>query len=170
MNKLIDIEKLKIKWQSLNIRERFYLKLGSIFIVLVIIYYGLISPLNNSIDNLQQQITAQRSLALWMQPRVKALRGEMGHAQQIQPISAGELLPTVDTRLKQTSFASMVTEISQTNNGSVRITFKSVPFDDLMSWLIKQWKTSHLAVSELDVEKGEKAGLVKATLTVTTTG
>ncbi len=170
MNNLIDLEKLKTKWQSLNARERFYLKIGSIFIILVLIYSVLISPLNSSIDNLQQQIKLQHRLALWMQPRVKALRGKTDHIQRIQKINASELLPTIDTRLKQATFVAMVEEISQTNSGSVRITFKSVPFDDLMAWLIKQWKTSHVAVSQLDVQKGEKPGLVKATLTLTTMG
>lgn len=167
MNKLIDIEKFKGKWQSLNARERFYLKIGSIFIVLIIIYYGLILPLNDSIDNLQQQISTQRSLALWMQPRVKALRTEVGHAQQIQTIASSELLPEIDTRLKQSSLSSMVEEISQTDSDSVRVTFKSVPFDNLATWLVKQWKTSHIAVTEFDAQKGEKAGLVKVTLTLT---
>ena len=170
MNNLIDLEKLKTKWQSLNARERLYIKIGSIFIVLLIIYSGLISPLNNRINNLQQQIKSQRGLALWMQPRVKALRGKTGNTAQIQTISASELLPTIDTRVKQSALGATVEEISQTNSGSVRITFKSVPFDQLMAWLIKQWETSHIAVSELDVQKGEKLGLVRAALTLTTAG
>ena len=167
MDKAQVVEKIKSKWQHLQVRERFYLSIACVFIVLVLLYYILIAPLNNSVQNLQQQVTTAQNLVTWMQPRVKALGGVNVSGSQIQTITANELLPIIDGRLKQSSFAASVDSVSQTNTNDVRITFKKVPFDELLNWLVTQWRTSHIMVSGMDVQKGEKIGMAKVTLTLT---
>ena len=54
----------------------------------------------------------------------------VGKSATVQPITATNLLATVDTRLKQSQIAKSVNEISQSNASSVRVSFHSVPFDD----------------------------------------
>ena len=166
MGKAQAIEKIKRKWQSLQARERFYLSVACVFIALVLLYYILIAPLNDSVQSLRQQVTTAQDLATWMQPRVKALRGVSVSSSQLQTIAENELLPIIDSRLKQSSFAASVDSVSQTNTNDVRITFKKIPFDELLNWLVTQWRTSHIMVSSMDVQKGEKLGMAKVTLTL----
>jgi len=167
VDKLVFLQSLTAKWRNFNPRERIYLGIAAIFIVIAIFYYVLISPLTSGVQRLQQQMKYQQDLVQWMQPRVAVLRGSTTSSRQISAIASSELLPIVDTRLKQSSFAGAVGEVSQTNGNNVHITFKQVPFDELMAWLVTQWQTSRIGVTDIDVQKGDKVGMAKVALTLT---
>ena len=167
MDRQIVLKKIKTKWQELSTREQFYLGGVVVFIVIIILYYALFAPLSNHVYRLQQQVGYQQTLLDWMRPRVAVLHNTATTSEPIQIVSENELLPTIDLRLKQSLFAAAVDEISQTTNNEVRITFKQVPFDELMAWLATQWRTSRIGVSDIDVQKGEKVGMAKVALTLT---
>ena len=160
------MDKFLEKWQSLSTREQLYVKLGSIFVAFLIIYYGLVSPLSSSVTSLRQQTLYQQSLVVWMKPRVQALQRTTGSKTSFQAVSQTELLPTIDKRLKNSAFAGAVDEINQTSSNGVRVSFKEVPFDELMAWLAQQWQSSHIMVSDIDVQKGEKVGIAKVSVTL----
>lgn len=158
------MDNLKAKWQSLSQRERLYVSVAVILVAILVVYYWLITPLNTAVDNARSQLQYQQSLLTWMQPRVQSLQQQQRGGTQTQAVSASELLPTIDQRLKAATFASNVDSVTQNNASDVRITFKEVPFDELMSWLATQWQVSRIKVSALDVTKGSKPGLVEVNL------
>ena len=160
------MDKLKQKWRSLQQREKTLLILCAIFISVLLLFYTLFNPLNQAASNAQSDYTYQQNLMTWMQPRVRALQGIKTPQSTVQVLSQAELLPTIDSRLKTTTFASTVQQVTQANSNGVRITFKNVPFDDLLTWLISQWQTSRITVSDIDVQKGNKVGLTDVNLTL----
>jgi general secretion pathway protein M len=162
------MDKLKTKWNSLTNRERFLVSICTAVVFVGIIYYALVSPLLTSVSSSEQQADAQQKLLIWMRPRVNLLQNQSSSTVTSQTVTASELLPTVDARLKQADFASSVSEISQTADSGVRVALTNVPFDDLVTWLSRQWQRSKIQVSDIDVQKTEKVGIVNVTLTLVT--
>ena len=136
------MDKLKAKWSSLTSRERFLVGIGTMVVFIGIIYYALISPLLSSVISREQQAYAQQNLLMWMQPRVKLLQSQSNSTVTGEAITASELLPTVDARLKQADFASSVSEISQTADSGVRVALTNVPFDDVVKSSMATLKNS----------------------------
>ena len=162
------MDKLKQKWQSLQAREQLYLKIMAVFIVVLVGYYFLVAPLSQGVATMKQQLSTQQSLFSWMQPRVLALKSQSTPSlAAVDTIAKDNLLSVIDTRLKQSDIATYVGEINQTANDEVRVSFESVPFDELMSWLLQQQKRSAIKVADADIEKATKAGMVKAIITLT---
>jgi len=160
------MNKFRLWWDARATREQLYLVVGGVIALFLIIYLGIISPINSTVANLQTTVQQQQSLAQWLTPRVPVLQRLIGSSSVAQPVTATNLLATVDTRLKQTQFARSVTEISQSDASSVRITFNAVPFDDLLQWLAQQWQQSRIAVTQIDVQKSGDAGLAKVVVTL----
>jgi type II secretory pathway component PulM len=161
------MDELKQKWQSLNQREQWIVKIAAVFIGILLIYYLIVAPLSDATSTVQAELAYQRDLLSWIEPRVNALQGQAASGQSAtQNITQAELLPTIDSRLKNTEFANTVEQVTQTNTNDVRITFKDVPFDALMDWLETQWKTSRITVDTIDVQKGDKLGLTNINLTL----
>ena len=160
------MNKLRLWWDARSVREQLYVALGAVIAVFLIIYLAVISPINSAVADLQIQVQQQQALAQWLAPRVPVLQRLAGKSGTVQPITATNLLATVDTRLKQSQFAKSVTEISQSDASSVRVSFNAVPFDDLMLWLAQQWQQSRIAVQQIDVQKTGDAGLAKVIVTL----
>ncbi|MSP53359.1 MAG: type II secretion system protein M [Gammaproteobacteria bacterium] len=162
------MNKLRLWWDARAVREQLYLALGAIIAVFLIIYLVVISPINSAVTNLKIQVRQQQALAQWLTPRVPLLQGLSAKSGVVQPVTSTNLLATVDMRLKQSQFANSVTEISQSDASSVRVSFNSVSFDDLMLWLAQQWQQSRIAVVQIDVQKTGDAGLAKVVLILAT--
>lgn len=160
------MDKLKQKWHSLEQREQYLLLAGAGFIVILLFFYVLFSPLNQAASNAKSDYAYQHSLLTWMQPRVRAMQGIKTPQSTVKTLGQSELLPTIDNRLKTTTFANTVQQVTQANNNDVRVTFKNVPFDDLLTWLISQWQTSRITVSDIDVQKTNKIGMTNVNLTL----
>jgi type II secretory pathway component PulM len=158
------MNKLLLWWDARSVREQLYLAVGTVIAVFLIIYLALIAPINSAVSNLQIQVQQQQALAQWLTPRVPVLQRLSAKSVTAQPVTAANLLATVDTRLKQSQFAKSVAEISQSDASSVRITLNAVPFDDLLLWLAQQWQQSRIAVQQIDVQRSGDAGLAKVTV------
>jgi general secretion pathway protein M len=156
---------LKEKWQNLSAREQVYIVIAGILLIVTILYYGVISPLLNGVDDVKQRLHAQQTLSTWMTPRVAAL-SRISNTTPSHPVTAANLLATVDTQLKQSNFAGAIGEISQTNTNQVHVTLKEVAFDDLMAWLVQQWQQSQIQISDFDAQKTDKPGMVSVTMTL----
>lgn len=158
--------RLRLWWDARATREQLYLVIGSIIAVFLIVYFVLIAPINSAVTNLQTTLQRQQTLAQWLTPRVPVLQRLTGSSNVAQPVTAANLLATVDTRLKQSQFARSVTDISQSDASSVRVTLNTVPFDDLLQWLGQQWQQSRIGVIQIDVQKTGDAGLAKVVVTL----
>lgn len=160
------MNKFRLWWDARSTREQLYLVIGGIVALFLILYLGLIAPINSAVVYLQTTVQRQQALVQWLMPRVPVLQRLTSSSSVAQPVTATNLLATVDTRLKQTQFARSVTEISQSDASSVRVTLNAVPFDDLLQWLAQQWQQSRIAVSQIDVQKTGDAGLAKVVVTL----
>lgn len=158
------MDSLKQKWQSLSRREKNILKIGALFIIFVLMYFFLYLPFSNAFSTVQGQYQYQRDLLAWMQPRVQVLQQQTRATTTAQTINQNELLPTIDQQLKDSSFANSVKQLTQDSDSTVRVTLTTVPFDQLMDWLVQQWQSYRITVNSISVQRGSKSGLADVNL------
>jgi general secretion pathway protein M len=160
------MNRFRLWWEARAAREQVMLAIGAMIGTVLIIYVGIIAPLNSTVSDLQAAVKQQQTLVQWLSPRVAVLQRLAGQTGITQPVTTANLLATIDTRLKQSEFARSVTEISQSDANSVRVSFNAVSFDDLMLWLAQQWQQSRIAVVQIDVQKTKDIGVAKVIVTL----
>lgn len=157
------ITTFKTWWQQRSQQEQRLLAIGAIFVVGAILYYTVITPLQDGVESLRAQTQSNRELVSWMEPRVAALKGQAAPAA-VKRIAADELLATLDLAVKQSELSSAVTETSQSSNNGVQIRFKAVAYDRLLVWLVKQREQYGIEVTQLSAQKTATVGLVDVVL------
>jgi len=153
-------------WQQRSQQEHFILGVGGLFVLVIIVYFGIASPLQTQVQTVQKEWQSNRQLLSWMQPRVQALQGQQSVTQASQAISASALLVTVDQSVKQTAFANTVTELSQSSNNGVQIRFKAVPVDALLQWLAMLHTKYQVDVLQFSAQPNATLGMADVVLTV----
>lgn len=149
------------KWSSLKERERRSVTVGA-FLLLIVLIISFVNMLSTTVTNLQTQVNNTQALSAWMQPRISFLQQQ----KPINMVDGTMVSTTITTVLKQTSFANTATQITQNNDGTVHITFKQAPFDDVMDWLVQLWQTNEIQVTDFSLQKTSKLGIVDMTLTL----
>lgn len=156
------------RWRSLNANQRVYVGIGGSIIIILCVYYLIVAPVNDSINNLQQEIIYQQSVLEKMQPQIAQLKQLQMQSGSTIKISPTNLLGTIDQSLKSNGLNSFAGELSQSGNDGVQIKFTNVPFDGLSTWFISLWKQYHIQVSKIDAKPTSTLGNVDAVVTLST--
>ncbi|MBX9704881.1 MAG: type II secretion system protein M [Gammaproteobacteria bacterium] len=156
------------RWRRLSTREQQSVTVLAIALLIAIIYFGVVEPVNNTISDLQQRISLQQAVLAHIQPEISAATS-LKSTTKVQLVAAADLLPTVDQSLQQTGLHKAVTEIRETGNNQVQITFTSVPFDSLVSWLVQLWQAHQIQTARIDVQRADTPGDVQGTLVLQAT-
>ena len=151
---------------NLSPRERMLVIGGGIVAVVLLGYFLVWSPFTAAISDKKATLRAQQLLTAWMQPasqRILQLRQTQIKAQQV---ATGGLLTTIDGSLKKSLLAKFPAQIDQTDNNKVRVQFSSVPFDDVVAWLLLADKHYHIVVQQINVTNTSTIGVVQAQITL----
>ena len=158
---------MKTWWMQLADRERRLVAFGAAVLAAGLIYALIWHPLQQVIARDQALVVQQRADLAWMQQaalRLRALQSQAG--RQTPPASAGQSLRAMlDAALRAQGLDSAVTERTQDEDGSIRITFKRVPFDALLRCLASLGAAG-VKVQSLDLERagaGQVLGSVQVT-------
>lgn len=151
------------RWRRFSTREQQSVTVLAIAVLVAVIYFGVVEPVNDTISDLQQRISLQQAVLVHIQPEISAATS-LKSTTKAQPVAAADLLPTVDQSLQQIGLHKAVTEIRQTGSNQVQITFTSVPFDSLVTWLVQLWQTHQIQTTRIDVQRATTLGDVQGTL------
>lgn len=155
---------LQQRWQLLSKRERYLLMGMSGFLVFLIFYFFVWSPLVTSTDNYQQKIIKDQELLVFMQaaaPRISAAKGQF---QPTQTITQDMLLTTIESSLTAANLKDKVTELGLGNDNSIHLQFTAVDFDKLMLWLIELRQQYGIIVDKFNAVPAELPGVADADL------
>lgn len=159
------VDELKVWYLSLQQREQRILAVGVGFVLITIIYLGLLNPYFNSRKHLQADILTKQGQVDWMRPaavQLQALRG-----QQPSGIPAGQsLLAVVSRAAADAGFGAAVKQAQTDSDGSVRMQLQGVAFDNLIRWLGTLRRQYGIGVRQMTAQKAAAAGNVDATLTL----
>lgn len=158
---------MKDWWQEQSARDRRILRIGSIFLVLALIYLLLWQPLHQKRDKYRQQITEQRQLLQWMHERsaeAKALMKQPG-SQRHQPIK-GSLLSLVDKEARKAGLGKGLKRVEPAGTDQVRLWFDAVEFNRLVAWLGSLENKFGTRIDSAVIDRTETVGRVNARLVI----
>ncbi len=156
-------ESMKSWWKSLNQREQLFVGGGSITAIVVLFYLFIWSPFTTHLANTEHYVAYQQNLVSWMKQASQKLQILGGSATKVQKISNSELLSTLDTTIKKQQLASFMNGMQQSDNNTVLVKFKKVPFDYLIAWIDSLWKQYEIKVQRINITPNiQKNGLVAA--------
>jgi len=160
------VKKALAFWFSIAPKERRYVSILGLFLLVLGIYYGIVSPVNTTLQDLKQRISYQQNLLNLMKPAAAEIQGLKKGSTPSNTVSSADLLSTISSDLTQNNLNHYATEVSQSTNSGVQIKFSAIPFDQLTQWLVDLAQTNQIHVSQLSLQKASALGTVNVTLTL----
>jgi len=160
----MNFEHIKQRWQQVSPREKKNVIIGGSISFLLLLYFLLISPLNNSIQSYEQQNKDNTALLAWMNsaaPEVKKSTSSNTSGKTLTKVTAGD----IDKTLQDSHLKPYIKKFSAPKQGTVNISFEKVPFNIFYTWLLKENKTSAITIKKIMIKKHDK-GQVDITLTL----
>ena len=152
---------MKEWWINLALREKQSLVLGSLVLLIVLLYEILWMPFSHINDSLREQISQDQTLVSWMEKTDQQIQSLKQLTQKNTSIttSAG-LLSLLQNEIHHSPFANNLAQFSQAENNSVQIRFQKINFDSLMQWLIQLWHKHGVSVLRITVTPNGALGIV----------
>ncbi len=149
------------KWQSLNLREQSMVLLGAATLLVLLLWFAVITPVQTSVAKQQQRNqSAEASLQ-----RVRQLAVELKQLQAAENSATTRetnLTQLVDSSLRQNNIR--MSGFQPGSDGSVSLRFDNVAFDRLLQWLYEIEVGQGVVLGELSVRQGGATGQVAATV------
>ena len=145
---------------ALNEREKMLVLVGCVCLFFYLYYFFLYAPLNQQVQKKMAQLSEKKSTLSWMQQ----VQSQRVTTEEKKKLTNNQLLTLFATSLKKERTLRFPYQLQQTSAGEIQLSFEAVPFNHLMMWLKKMSKRYAMTIKQLQVERGEKAGLVHLNL------
>jgi len=157
---------MKDWWINLSAKEKQTVSIGSIVVGIFLVYQLIWLPIANSTEQLREKVLHNQALLSWMQESDKRIQ-LLENVQTPSAVAKSSLLTTVQNALNKTTFASVVTQLQQSENNLVKLHFEKVNFDELVKWLtvLSQEK---IVIDQMTVIPSTTPGIVSAELQLKT--
>lgn len=147
-----------IYWQGLEKREQHFALITAVVLVMCILYFGLISPLQNRAEQAQKNLNTELGVFTWVSDKagkIEMLRAQTGDSSQV---SALPLSQAVTTSVKQ---YNLEIDRLQPLQEDLEVWLKPMPFSSLLKWLDDLSKKHGVQVKFIDVGKMDVQGMVE---------
>lgn len=148
----------------LSEKDRKALIFGAIFLIPLILYFGVWSPFQDSATQLAVQVSQQKEALAWMkthQADAIALQKQTSSTKG-QGSRGRSLLSVVDESLRHANLNKSVKRIEPVGDGQINVRFESALFDNLIIWLGSLANDQGIATSTITVVQRSESGLVDA--------
>jgi general secretion pathway protein M len=150
------MDKLKSMFLQLSGREQRLVIISAVLVLIAIFYWGILSPLNTSLERNQASVEKQTELLTWVQKnanRAVQLRSSVGNKSAFS-----SSLPQVVNQ----SASKMQIAISrmQPQGDELQVWIDQAPFNDVLSWLQSLEKTG-VSILDIDIAESNLPGQVK---------
>ena len=154
---------MKNGWQNLTLRERLFVGLGGVVLILLLFYFLFWQPLAQAVTTQQNALTTKQNNIRWITAaasRVSALQNA-GFRVKVgnQPI-----LKVVNQTLTSAKLNYYLKQAPLPKAHEVDLAFVGVPFDNLMTWLRTIWLEQGIVVQSLKVVRTDTLGAVDGQL------
>ncbi|WP_196139291.1 type II secretion system protein M [Aliikangiella sp. G2MR2-5] len=150
------MEQLKQWFESLDEKEQKLVLVLSVFILLVMIFFALVKPINDQVGKLESKVKGQeRIIAQWSDsiPKILASGGRGSGATSSQSLSS---VVTASTR----QFNLRVSRVQEKNSGELQVWFDNVPFNDFMNWIGELGNRYKVSVASVNIRSKDRNGLI----------
>ncbi len=146
-------------FKSLETREKYALSIGSVFLLVFMVYQFIWLPHQQSLARLQRELKFQQQLNVWMSNAKHAVTG-----QKKESIDSSSLLSQTSSALKSSALKPYPHVLLQSEGNKIQLSFKSVPFSLFLQWMQQYWGRYALSLNEAKITATKMPGLVKASL------
>jgi type II secretory pathway component PulM len=154
---------MKKFWLSLSLREKQWVAVGSLILILFTLYQLSWAPFVNKVKNLRESVQHKQVLLAWMQEANQRIH-QLTRSNVSEIKTSVSLLNLVQTEIDKTSLAKNVSQLQQADTDYVQLSFQKVSFDKLIEWMFAMTKEHQLIIAETSLIPSEMPGVVDANL------
>lgn len=150
------MQQVKQWFYGLETNEQKIVLFAAGFFSLLLLFFGLIKPLNDSVNRLQVQVDSrQSSVSKWQEamPQLLASRGQAGQGKNNQPLST--LISSTTRR-----FNLKVSRVQEKKSEQIQVWFDNVSFKDFLRWSAELHGRHHLKIISVNIRSKQRDGLV----------
>lgn len=153
-------------WQQLHLRQQRLLTAAGAVVIGVLVYVWIWEPLAEAREAERARVAQQEALLGWLEavaPVAAELRAGGGRGEDLGDRS---LLGITDETARAAGLAGALARIEPAGESQVRVWFEGADFVTVMGWL-EQFSTSRpVQVSQLQVDRAQRAGQVNVRVTL----
>lgn len=153
-------------WLERNPRERLVLKLAAVAAALMLGWAFILQPMDARQSSLNARIAAQQATLMQLE-EARILLANQSTGQAVTTNLGGRSLASVvEQGLRMAGLAGAIRRIEPAGENYVSVVLEQASFDALVGWLQDAHAETGLAVSELNLDAGERPGAVSARIRV----
>jgi len=149
------MEQIKAWYSGLEENEQKIVVFAGIFFCVVILFFGLIKPVNDQVKKLEMSVKGKQSMIVeWQKdlPKLMASRGRASTSNGNQKLSS---VVTSSTR----KFNLRVSRVQEKGANEIQVWFDNVPFNDFARWVTELNNRHKVSVASVNVRSKDRNGI-----------
>ena len=146
------------RWERLSRRDQYASMLLAVFASILLIYFGLIAPLNHWQHKKQHTAISGYQDLYFVKENISGARVN----EKKQQLNSNEIVSIVSQSGRQAGIT--FTRMQPVRNDGVSVWIDSVSFQRLLSWLLQLHNDNTLAIKQIRLERLAEEGTVKTFL------
>lgn len=153
-------------WYERSQREQILVSMGTILIIILLVYILVWKPLTSNISLMRQNIQDQTALLSWLDTASSKIQQYQTAGYTKKQSSSQPILVLVEQSLMQSKLSQYVANTEQKSDNEIVISLKNTPFDRAVDWLEMLWKRDNVIVKSMGATKTNTMGIVNLTVTL----
>ncbi len=156
------MNKLKVWYAGLQARERRIVGIGAIALAVMILFGGILLPLESAVSSAVRTKESRTEDLAWM--RINAPEVQAGGATVMA--DTGEAPMVLVDRLSREAGLGNALRGTQPSGTGVRVQLEAAPFDVLVTWLATLDERYGFGIESITVDRAARPGAVNANITL----
>lgn len=148
------MEQIKQWYAGLEDSEQRIVLIAAVFFSLVIVFFGIIKPLNDKVSGLQQTADIRRSTVAQWQLELPKIMASSGQASG----DSSQALSSVVTSSTR-RFNLRVSRVQEKGDNEIQVWFDNVAFNDFIRWVAALNQQYQVKVSSVNIRTRDRDGL-----------
>ena len=143
-------------------RERKLIIVGAALLILLLLHAMVWSPLVNGYRNQQQQLLKLQKDVAWMRGAALKLRSSQRPNTKSTTNTQGSIPTLIDRSARITKIIGFIKRVEPRGSDKVQVIIEQANFNHLLTWIDVMRSRFKINVSQINVVRGPKAGLINA--------
>lgn len=149
---------------GLESRERMFISVGGVLLVIFLVWGVLLSPLYGASASALTRIEAKRDTLAFLRGAAAELAGATHLPAAGPDLSGQSLVVVVDRSAREAGLGAALTRNQPVGEDGIRVRLDGASFDDLTRWLANLSASSGLAIESASFDRTPEDGRVNASL------
>jgi general secretion pathway protein M len=155
-------EQLRTWFRGLQPRERVLVISAGALIAIAVLYLGVFGPFAKAVATREARVNTKQQDLVWMRSVANSVR--IASATQPGGNNGESLVVLINRTAQQSGLASALVNQAPAGDNSIRVRLERANFDSLVSWLGNLQQQYSIRVDNASIDRGEKTGIVNASL------